>query len=190
MALSKISLNDDEIRLVVNEGWTLVKTTDGPEFSLDWGDRSVEMFPVIKRVLKPMSFRTQAQRYYLHYSEFAQKIGWGGRRPIPVSNFDKAISTFKIERFDAEFAAELTKILRKWTLSADPKQLVADAIERRKQARACLYTDDLIDYAYLGRVQDLARISLSEKDDGTEYLSSDEDPMRLQKALELAEIAT
>lgn len=187
--MSKIALNQEEIQLLLNEGWTIVKTSDGPEFSMDFGERTAVMFPVIKRALKPMSFRTQAQRYDRFYSKVAEEIGWGGQRSIPASNFDRALSTFKIKRFDADFATELTEILREWTVNADPKKLVADAIERRKRARTYLNTGDLIDYAYLGRTDDLKKISLLETDDGGEYFSSSEDPNRLQKAIQLSQLA-
>ena len=135
-----------------------------------------------------MIFRTQAQRYDLRYSKVAEELGWGGPKAIPSSNTDQAMSTFKIDRFDEDFSAVLTVIMKDWTLHADIPQLVADSIERRKKVRVCLYLRELIDYAFLGRIDDLNRISLSERNDGTEYLSSSEDPMLLQKALKIAEM--
>ena len=104
-----------------------------------------------------MIFRTKARRYDFRYGSVAQEIGWGGRRALPASNFDQAMSKFEIDKFDADFAAKLTRILVDWTLRADPQQLVFDAVERRKQVRICLNTSDLIDYTYLGRVRDLIK---------------------------------
>jgi hypothetical protein len=184
--MSSLSLDAVESELLTNQGWLMTKTSDGPEFSMDLGDRKITMGPVIHRKLTPMSFRTQARRYDRVYSEIARAVGWGGDKFLPGDNMSEAMSKFEIERFDASFSKKITEILKNYALEDNPTTLIYESIERRKQARRSLTIADLIDYAYLGRSEELEKISLEGTSDDNEYLAAGEDPEYLEKAIEIA----
>jgi hypothetical protein len=181
--MSGLNLNKEECALLVALGWHQEKTHDGPEFTLDLGPRQVKMAPVLRRKLSPMAFRTQAERYDQDYSQVAQAIGWGGPKWFGPGQNALAMETFDVEVFDAAFAARITNILRDWALSGDPKQVVAEAIERRQKVRNRLQKRDVIDYAYLRRTEALEQLPIGDPGDGTEFFSDAEDPDILTRAI-------
>jgi len=184
--LSSLSLNDDEAQLLINENWLMKKTQDGPEFFIDLGHRQLRMGPVIKRQPLPIHFRSQAQRFDSEYDDIAFQIGWGSRKSFGAGQKSKAMDTFKIERFDINFVKELTEILKDWAINVNPEDVVAQRINRRKKVRCYLLKADLIDYAYLRRIEDLEKISLEERCDGTEFISPQENVEYLRKAIEVS----
>jgi hypothetical protein len=184
--LSQLNLNSDETAILTELGWKVEATEDGPKFSMDFSDFQVVIAPIVKRNLAPMSFRTQAQRYSLDYSDIAVQVGWGGRKSFGAGQNAEAMSTFKIERFDDEFARTVTKIVEDWVMTADVSQVVADRIERRRKVRNALSLADFIDYAYLGRTEDLQRILRSKSDESCEHIVSDDVVGSLDRAIEIS----
>ena len=180
-------LTKSECELLVAEGWQLIKGSDRPEFFMDLGRRQIKMCPTTKgRRSKVMDFYSEARRYDSEYGAVAKAVGWGGAKFFPGRNSAPAMSKFQIDEFDAAFAYELTLILKEYALNADPKQLIADSIERRTKVRCSLAKADLIDYAYLRRTEDLENISVEERDDGAEFISPKEDVECLRKAIEVS----
>ncbi|MDX8350526.1 hypothetical protein SLH49_21255 [Cognatiyoonia sp. IB215446] len=180
--MTGLALNDDETALLVEEGWTLSKTSDGPRFFIDIGQRQVSMGPVYKRNLRPKVFRAQASRYDNCYSRIAIELGWGGPKPFGGNNTDK----FETDEFDSDFAKKVSDAMITWARDiALPKKLTAD-VERRRAVRRSLGRADLIDYAYLKRTEDLEKVSFTPTDDQLEYLSEGEDPELLTKAIEIS----
>lgn len=184
--MSSLGLTNEEARLFTSNGWEMKIVSGDPEFSMNLGQRYLHMRPVVKRLLKPMSFRSQAQRYDSEYDDIAIQIGWGGRKAFGAGQKSKAMSTFKIEKVDIHFARDLTEILKEWAQNADPKDVVKQRIDSRKKVRWSLSKADFIDYAYLHRTEDLEKISLEERDDGTEFISPQEDVGCLRKAIEVS----
>ncbi len=186
--MSRLALNKVESSLLADLGWEISKTQDGPEFFMDFGSRQIYMGPVIKRNLKPMTFRPQAQLYVSEYTLVSKAVGWTADRGKALwwVNYANGLDTYKIEKFDKSFAIEFTKIMRNWALETDAVKVIQDSIKRRQEVRVSLSMPDFIDYAYLRHTKDLKNISLEERSDGCEYVSDGEHVEKLWRAIEVS----
>ncbi len=158
-------------------GWSTHRDSDGVGLSLELGTRQIKMFPVLKRVLRPMIFRPQASLLDDDYTAVCEAVT-GLRGGAAIAFYRRSFETTK---FDTGFVSDTHEAITEWSASFDPKEI---DVWLRNLARLSLSSMDLIKMAYVRQTAELEGLLTAQEGEGRPFFHDREDPVLIERAIE------